>query len=349
MQRKTEHVTIKKIARAAGVSVATVSYALNNSPKISEETRQKVLEIAKKLKYRPSSLGRSLRDRQSRIIGYSWLHLPNNYWHPILDPFLHSIAQSAEANGYHILTFTQPSMEMPWSPYEELILSQRVDGFIVSETEQNDPRIRYLIDSGFPFVAFGRSNPEWDFPYVDVNNVYGAYLAVKHLVELGHQQIAFIGWKEETFPLLDRLQGYKQALQEPGLPINPKWIIRTDYTEEASRNAIKRLLLLPENERPTAVFALSDILAIGALNALHESGLQVGKDFSVVGYDDVPMAQYLYPPLTTVRQPIIEIGQCVVEMLLGLIQRENLERRTVILPPKLIVRASTGNPRDTHL
>lgn len=335
-------VTIREVARRAGVSIATVSYVLNESAPISEETRARVLAAAAELGYRPSALARGLRARQSHTIGYSWHHVPRDRWHPILDPFLYSMAQAAEAEGYHILTFAQPADGDPWRPYQELMLTGRVDGFILSETNRDDPRIRYLLDHDFPFVAFGRANEEWDFPYVDVDNAAGTRMAVEHLVELGHRRIAVIAWPEDSLTGSYRLQGYLEGMTAAGLPVDPDWIIRTEHAEAAGRQAMQMLLALPPDRRPTAVVTMSDLMAIGAMNALYEAGLQPGRDVSVVGFDDVPMAQYLRPPLTTLRQPIAEVGAKVVEMLLKLIRGEPLPERRVLLPPRLIVRESSG-------
>lgn len=335
-------VTIREVARRAGVSIATVSYVLNESAPISEETRARVMAAAAELGYRPSALARSLRVRQSHTIGYSWHHVPRDHWHPILDPFLYSMAQAAEAQGYHILTFAQPADGDPWRPYQELMLTGRVDGFILSETNRDDPRIRYLLDHDFPFVAFGRANEEWDFPYVDVDNAAGTRMAVKHLVELAHRRIAVIAWPEDSLTGSYRLQGYLEGMATAGLPVGPAWVVRTENSEAAGRQAMQMLLALPPDRRPTAVVTMSDLMAIGAMNALYEAGLQPGRDVSVVGFDDVPMAQYLRPPPTTLRQPIAEVGARVVEMLLRLIRGEPLPERRVLLPPRLIVRESSG-------
>jgi len=340
--KKRPDVTIKDVARRAGVSIATVSYVLNESAPISEATRQRVLAAAAELGYRPSAIARGLRARESRTIGYSWHQRPPDYWHPILDRFLYSMAETAEAQGYHILTFTHSSHDRPWQAYEDLILTGRVDGFVLSETNENDERIRYLLDRGFPFVAFGRANDTWDFPYVDVDGEAGVRMAVEHLLSLGHRRIGLIAWPETSLTGRYRYQGYVRALQAAGVPFDPGWVVRTEHTEAAGRRAMHTLLSLPADRRPTAVVAVSDLMAIGAMNALYEDGLVPGRDVAVIGFDDIPTAQYLRPPLTTLRQPIAEVGRRVVDMLLTLIRGEALSERGVLLPPELIVRDSSG-------
>jgi DNA-binding LacI/PurR family transcriptional regulator len=335
-------VTIKDVARRAGVSIATVSYVFNESAPISDGTRTRVLKAAAKLGYRPNAIARGLRSRESRTIGYSWHQFPPDRWHPILDRFLYSMAEVAEAQGYHILTFTQSTVGDPWRPYEELILTNRVDGFVLSDTNEDDKRVRYLLDSGFPFVAFGRANEDWDFPCVDVDGAAGVRQAVEHLLSLGHQRVGFIGWPETSLVGHYRYQGYVRALRAAGISRNPAWIIRAEHSEAAGRAAMRRLLSLASERRPTAVVAVSDLMAIGAINAIYEAGLRPGRDVAVVGFDDIPTAQYLRPPLTTLRQPISEVGECVVNMLLKCIRGEELAERTVLLAPKLIARESSN-------
>jgi len=334
--------TIKDVARLAGVSTATVSYVINNSAPVSEETRKRVLAAVAELGYRPSALAQGLRAQESRTIGYSWHQIPPDRWHPILDRFLHSMAEAAEAQEYHILTFTHSPDNDPWRPYEELMLTGRVDGFVLSDTNRGDERIRYLLDSGFPFVAFGRANEEWDFPYVDVDGEAGVRQAVEHLMALGHRRIGLIAWSEESLCGHYRYQGYVKALRAAGIPPDPAWIVRTEHTEACGRQAMHALLGLSPDRRPTAVVAVSDLMAIGAMNAIFEAGLQPGRDVAVIGFDDIPMAQYLHPPLTTLRQPIAEVGERVVNMLLQLIRGEELTERKVLLPPTLIIRESSG-------
>jgi len=335
-------VTIRDVAQRAGVSIATVSYVLNASAPISERTRTRVLAAAAELGYRPSAIARGLRARESRIIGYNWHHVPPDKWHPIRDRFLYSIAEAAETQGYHILTFTHTPHNRSRRPYEDLMLTGQVDGFILSDTSRDDERIRYLLGAGFPFVAFGRANEAWDFPYVDVDGEAGMRQAVEHLLSLGHRRVGLIAWPEESLSGQYRYQGYLRALESAGIAPDPAWIVRSEHTEASGRQATRTLLDLPSGRRPTAVVAVSDLMAIGAMNALYEIGLQPGQDVAVVGFDDIPTAQYVRPSLTTLRQPIAEVGERAVDMLLRLIQGQELAERSVLLSPKLIVRASSG-------
>jgi DNA-binding LacI/PurR family transcriptional regulator len=301
------------------------------------------LDAVAELGYRPSAIARGLRARESRVIGYSWLRVPADRWHPILDRFLYSMTEAAEAQEYQILTFTRAHDDKPWLPYQELLLTGRVDGFVLTETDWDDVRIRYLLDRDFPFVAFGRANEEWDFPYVDVDGEAGLRLAVEHLVALGHQRIGLIAWPEPSLVGHFRHCGYVEALEAAGIAPDPAWIVRAEHREAAGRQAMHTLLDLPSDRRPTAVVAVSDLMAIGAMNAAYEARMRPGRDIAVVGFDDIPTAQYLRPSLTTLRQPIDEVGERVVNMLLQLVRGEELVQRRVLLAPTLIVRESCGS------
>ncbi len=337
-------ITIKDVARHAGVSIATVSYAFNRRGSITAETRARVFAAARELGYRPNVLARSLRRQESRTLGYSWHPLPKDHWHPVLDRFIYAMAEAAEARGYHILTFAGDTGEDAWEAYEELMLSQHVDGFILSDTNREDVRIQCLLERQFPFVAFGRANEAWDFPYVDVDGETGIYEAVQHLRALGHRRIGLIAWPEGSLSGLHRYRGYQRAFEEAGLHPHPHWIVRSENSEAAASAATRELLGLPEAQRPTAVVAVSDLMALGVMRALRHAGLRPGEDVAVVGYDDIPTAQYLHPPLSSVRQPIAEVGERIVEMLLKIIHDEPPEERRVLLKPELIVRASSGGP-----
>ncbi len=340
---KKKSVTIKDVAQRANVSIATVSYAFNRRDAISPETRARVFAAAEELGYRPNVMASSLRRQESRILGYSWHPLPKDHWHPVLDRFIYAMAAAAEARGYHILTFAGDSGDDVWQAYEALMLSQRVDGFVLSDTNEDDVRIRCLLERGFPFVAFGRANAAWDFPYVDVDGDAGAYAAVQYLLELGHRRIGFVTWPEGSLAGHHRYQGYRRALDDAGLEWDAAWLGRGENAEAEARAVTQQLLDLPADHRPTAIVAVSDLMALGVMRALYETGLRPGEDIAVVGYDDIPMAQYLQPPLSSVRQPIAEVGERVVEMLLRVIRGEPLERH-VLLEPELIVRASSGGP-----
>ncbi|MCS7010658.1 MAG: LacI family DNA-binding transcriptional regulator [Anaerolineales bacterium] len=333
-------VTLKTVAAQAGVSYQTVSKVLNGQASVAPETRQRILEAVKTLGYRPYQIARSMRARRSFMIGYSWVQTSPDQVNHILDQFLTSMVREAEAAGYHLLPFPFREGNAQVDAYRELIDTGRVDGFVLSSVNYNDPRIHFLMERGFPFVAFGRSDPGLDFPYVDVDGADGLRQAVEHLLQRGHTRIAALAWPEDSRVGNERLQGYFETMQRAGLVVLPEWIERGEGTFEFGREATARLLALPPEKRPTAIVALNDTMAIGAMHLARELGLEVGRTLSIIGFDDAPMSQYLVPALTTIRQPIAEAGQKCVDILVGLIEGKPLAQRQVLLAPKLIVRAS---------
>jgi DNA-binding LacI/PurR family transcriptional regulator len=337
--------TIKDVAREAGVSIATVSYVLNNKDQsIPDATRQQVLEAVERVGYAPNVNGRNLKASQSRLIGYAWHALPPGMVNPLLDSFTYYLAQAAEAVGYHLLTFTYPPDD-PIKVYNELIQTGRVDGFVVASTEADDPRIAFLLERDFPFVAFGQSNPEWDFHWVDTDGRQGVSAAVRYLVELGHQRIGMIAWPEDSISGNFRIQGYRQALHETGLLFREDYLLHAENTEPAGRRAAAQWCALPPDERPTAIIAVSDLVAIGAMNEMVAQGMTPGREFSIVGFDDMPMSQYLRPALTTLRQPIPEISQEVIDLLESVLTRTaEREKSHRLFMPRLIIRDSSGPP-----
>jgi DNA-binding LacI/PurR family transcriptional regulator len=334
--------TIKDVAKAAGVSIATVSYVLNNSGAVGEAARQRVLRAVEELGYRPSVLARGLQARQSRMIGYSWRPMPPNQFNPILEKFIHSMAEAAARHDYHILTFPCPEPYDEVGVYRDMVESGRVDGFILSNTNLDDQRIRYLLEAGFPFVAFGRANPDWDFAWVDVDGTDGVRQAVDHLLELGHRRIACLAWPEDSLTGRYRLSGYLSAMTDAGLALDPDWVIRAEHSYLGAFPATQGWLALPPDRRPTAVVALSDLMAIGVMNAAANAGLEVGRELAVIGFDDAPITDYLRPPLTSLRQPITEVGERAVTMLIDLVRGEMPSPAHVLLKPQLIVRGSTS-------
>jgi DNA-binding LacI/PurR family transcriptional regulator len=336
--------TIKDVAKEAGVSIATVSYVLNNKDTfVSKETRRQVLEAIERIGYTPNITARSLKASQTRLIGYAWHEVPYDQVNPVLDRFTYYLAQAAEAAGYHLLTFTHP-LQSPIPVYDEMIRTQRVDAFVLAGTVVEDERIRFLKESGFPFVSFGRSNQDWDFPWVDTDGERGVYEATEYLVKLGHRRIAMAAWPEESISGKFRVQGYLDALGEAGILQHPDYLLRGEHSEAAGRAALAYWWDMPAEERPTAIVAITDLVAIGIMNEAEKRGLAVGRDVSVIGYDDAPMSQYLRPALTTVQQPIIEIGQGLITLLESVLRQEQPPVHHLLIPPRLVVRDSCGAP-----
>lgn len=334
----TLNVTIKDVAALANVSIATVSYVLNNSHPVSAATKQTVLEAADALDYRPNITARNLQASQSKLVGYGWHRTKPGQSVPLLDRFTYWMAQAAEASGYHVLTFSNPDDD-PTAMYEELTKTNRVDGFVLAHTNHNDPRIRFLLDAGVPFAAFGRANDRWRFPYVDVDGRIGINLAVQHLIELGHTKIGMIGWPEGSLSGDGRVRGYFDALDEAGFPPRLEYLIRAENTSLSAFEAAAALM--ETADPPTAIVAVSDTMAIGVMNALSQRRIRVGADVAVTGFDDEPFAELLHPGLTTLRQPIEQIAAKVVDLFMAEIRHARPKDYQILLAPELIVRGST--------
>ncbi len=339
------NITIHDVAAQAGVSIATVSYVLNNSVPVSAPTRERVLQAVAALNYRPNITARNLQASESRMIGYPWHGIMSGQMNAVLDRFVYCIALAAESYGYHTLMFTQPADAIV-QPYQSLVQTNRVDGFIISDTNRDDSRIRHLMDAGFPFVAFGQANETWDFPYVDVDGRFGIMLVVNHLLERGHERIAFLGWPEGSLSGDARLAGYQDALSAAGIKPRPGWLIRTQNTIRDGYLAAEQLLKIAEKSRPTAIVCASDVMAIGAMNFAEGHGLRVGEDIAVTGFDDHPLSEFLRPPLTTLHQPIDELAQKIVDLLVAEINQDSVPSRQILMVPTLVVRESSSQKVD---
>jgi len=337
------HVTLKQVATSAGVSYQTVSKVLNRQIQVSKETEDRIWQAAQTLGYRPSFVARSLRTQRAFTIGYSWPPSAPAQENIVLDQFLQSMFLAAEERGYYLLCFPyHADIKKHLSSYHELIETRRVDGFILSSVEYDDPRVQLLMESNFPFVAFGRSNPDLLFPWIDVDGGQGIRESMLHLLDQGHRKVAALAWPLDSRVGNNRMEGYFSALQEAGITPDFEWVKRGNGVFEFGYKAMLELLDLATDCRPTAVIALNDMMALGACQAIKDRGGVVGRDVAVTGFDDAPLVQYTDPPLTTLRQPITEIGQRIIAMLMEYINTGNLPNNpNVLVAPQLIVRKST--------
>lgn len=336
----TRRPTSFDVARLAGVSRTTVSLVLNNAPNahISPETRRRVLEAARKLGYVPHAPARRLVQGRTMTVALVWHRGADvNYRDAFLPGLLQGLSAALSQAGYHLLF-------RPIEPHEsEEVLLQLAqggyaDGLILSGPRAQDPILHRLVRQNFPLVLHGQV-PGMDVPFVDVDNVAGARQAVEHLLRLGHTRIGLI----TNAPLhyvsaRQRLEGYRQALENAGLAPRAEWMQLGNFDEASGRRAMQALLRV--RPRVTAVFVASDMVALGARYALWEAGLQVPQDMALVGFDDLPLAAYTIPPLTTVHVPAWELGYTAGQMILQRLQGQ--EVRSHRLPTHLVIRASCG-------
>lgn len=334
--------TSSDVARLAGVSRTTVSLVLNDVPdvKISPETRQRVLDAARQLNYYPDVSARRLVSGKTHTIALVWHRGPDaTYRDAFLPGLLQGITRAARYYDYHLL-FRPIELDDPDDAYVELARGHHTDGLVLSGPRSDDPHLLDLYQDGFPLVLHGQL-PGTDIPSVDVDNVRGAIQAVRHLLALGHRRIGLI----TNAPLAytssrQRLDGYRQALEDAGLTYDPDLVRFGNFDEESGRKAMASLLDLPSP--PTAVFIASDMVAIGALRAIWDRRLRVPQDVAVVGFDDIAAARFISPPLTTIRVPAFGLGWAAGELLVRIIEQDPPEQTQVLLETELIVRQSCG-------
>jgi len=328
------------VAQLAGVSRTTVSLVINKLPtaNISEATRQRVLEAAKALNYSPNAAGRKLVSGKSSTLGLVLCQSPEQaHADAFLARVIFGVEQAAIQTGYHVLlTQVDPDEH---AGYTHLISENHVDGLIISGPQQGDMEIVGMHQDQVPVMLLGQM-PNTQIPFVDVDATQSAKTIVGHLVDLGHHRIATITNARLTYTSAQqRLDGYLKALESAGLQPNERYIKEGNYTPDSGFQAMQELLSL--SPRPTAVFVASDVVALGAMLAIKQAGLRIPEDLAVAGFDDIPLAEYFDPPLTTMRLPAFELGWSAGERLVRLMNNEQLEHPGFLLETELIIRASS--------
>ena len=336
--------TLKDIARECGVSAMTVSSVLNNKPgEFSPDTRTRVLEAARRLRYHPNAAARRLLGKNISTLGVADVTADATYWgSPYQTPVLEGILTAARRLRQDILYFSgHPSGEIESSL--PIYRDGRCDGLLHFAAGLHEAGIEQIAASGLPIVLIGDSRAGSPVAHVDVDNAAAAAEATAHLLALGHRRIAMLTG-EDTAPAMQRVAGFRQAHARAGLPVQEHFLLPGLAWEVSGEEQARALLSRPAAERPTALFCYNDALALGVLLAAAKMGVRVPEDLSVVGFDDIADAAASVPPLTTVRQPLRLIGERAVEMLLGLIRGERQAGDGDLLPHELIVRASTAPP-----
>jgi len=340
--KRGQRATSKDVAELAGVSRTTVSFVLNKvqDVHISQETRRRVLEAARQLNYYPNAAARSLASRQAGAIG---LILCQSSEHIIADPFLPGfilgLGEAIRERGFHLLIQAVEDVNQP-DTYLHLVHTKRIDGAIISGPRHGDQQLFQLLKDGFPVVLHGQIDSPEPY-YVDVDNIKGALLAVRHLIGLGYRQIALITNAPLQYTAsADRHHGYRTALEEAGLAYNENLVRYACFTAESGYQAMNHLLAT--GTKPEAIFAASDLVAMGAMLSLRRHGLAIPQDIALVGFDDVPLAGYIEPPLTTVRLPTYDLGWQTGDLLIRLIQGNPPAQKGILLETELVIRESCG-------
>jgi DNA-binding LacI/PurR family transcriptional regulator len=339
MEKRNSRLTIDDIAKMAGVSKTTVSRVINQKPDVHPNTRKRINDLIEEVNFHPNLFATGKTSHKINHIGLIVPYttssiLSNQFYVGVLQGILDEVERRD-----HYLLFCYVHQ----TNYREIYEQKRVEGFILlSPAALHHSIILELEDANIPFISTAKVMDEPEIPYVDIDNVKGAELAVDHLLELGHRKIAFAG-KPILSSNHDRLFGYRQTLQNNNVPINEAYVQAVDVSSiETGYNMMLKLLAL--EDPPTAVFSSCDVMAFGAMKAINEKGLKVPDDISIVGFDDIPLSRNMTPSLTTVRQPAIEKGAIAAGKLIDfLVNGKSLD--TEILDVELVVRDSTGPVR----
>jgi LacI family transcriptional regulator len=331
------HVTIADVAELAQVSKMSVSRVINGQTGVSDKTRQRILEAIEQLGYTPNL---SIRNRVngSKLIGLLIPDITTTY----MGEVLRGVSSAAERLSYGLVLYTQgrTSNIQRTSYYLSLLSTSLVDGVLMVVPRDYEVIVSDLKEHDLPYVIIDHHSDTGDEPSVTATNRKGMLDAMRHLLALGHRQIGFITGRMDIACSLDRLQGYRDGLAEVGLPFDPKLVREGDFLQPSGfRQAMN---LFEMEELPTAILASNDDMALGAMDAAKAAGFKIGQDISIIGFDDIYMASHTYPPLTTVRQPLANMGEAALDMLVTLLQGRTLLTPRRELPTELVIRESTG-------
>lgn len=340
--------SLEDVARKAGVSRSTVSRVINDDPNVKSETREHVRKIIEQERYNPSAVARSMVTGRTQVIGVVFPHeyhifFNDPYYFPAL---LQGVSSMATERDYAMLLWVRQSGEDAGIFYRRILQNGLMDGVIIASDTKNT-LLSYLADMNVPLATVERPDQlEKRVSYVSIDNIGATRLAIEHLIGVGRRKIAMISGAADNMDAEERLLGFRLAMKDAGL--EPTLIVNGDFQRRAAYEATKQLL----DHDFDAIFAASDVMAQGAYEALYEVGLRVPDDVAVVGFDDLPTAAQLKPPLTTVRQPIYEKGSVATALLLDAIEGKSHEAQHVVLPTTLIIRESTGvseNAQAEHI
>jgi LacI family transcriptional regulator len=336
---------MRQIAEEAGVSRTAVSFVLNDVPgiTISPETRQRIVEVARQFNYIPDSMAQALASGRVGTIALVLRQSPHQVVSDaFLAPVVQGVAAAVKSVGYHVLIEPLDPADTRIT-YGDLVRGRRADGILLSGPRLDDGELSRIQEENIPIVMMGQL-PGSHIPFVDVDNVHGARVATEHLISLGHRRIACITNAPPAYTASrERLEGYRQALEQAGIAFDESLVRFGDFTDESGAQAMADLLATAR-PLPTAVFVASDVVALGALNAIQRSGRRVPGDMALVGFDDIPLAGYVDPPLTTLRLPSYGLGWGAGQMLIRLIaDRDDVKETQVLLNTELVIRESCGS------
>jgi LacI family transcriptional regulator len=327
---------MKQVAERAGVSISTVSHVINNTRVVSDDVRRRVLGIIDEMRYVPSAVARSLKNDKTNTIG---VLVPNSS-NPYFAELIRWIEDTAFELGYHIILCNAHGGAQKQTAYLRLLMEKRIDGLVLVASGADDDQDLLLRHESVPIIQLERALPGLDADLVLAGQEEGAYQATRHLIELGHRDIACVSGPADLPRSRERVGGFLQAMRDAGLAVPAGAVLHAEFTSAGGYAAFGSLLAQPR--RPSAVFVTSDLMAIGALCAAGNAGVRVPDEMSLVGYDDIGAACYSSPPLTTIAPPKREMARRAITQLIERIRGGHEPLLNIALPSSLVVRASTG-------
>lgn len=334
--------SIKDVAQRARVSTTTVSHVVNRTRFVSDPVRHEVEAAIRELNYVPSAVARSLKSNSTKTIG---MLIPN-----CSNPYFAEIVRSVEDHcfgaGYTLILCNTDDEPHRQSAYLQALTEKRIDGMIIISTGEGKDFQRMLHGLPIPMVLLDREIDEVNCDLVETAHLQGGLMATEHLIGLGHRRIACLAGPANLNSSAQRIEGWRSALAQAGLTAPSELLWHSDFTSQGGFNTMQAILASPQ--APTAVFVCNDLMSIGALSAAHQAGIQIPQQMSLIGFDDIELAQFASPALTTIAQPKQRIGIAAVDMVLERIQGGRIQARQVILLPELIVRNSTAVVRADH-
>jgi LacI family transcriptional regulator len=329
--------TLKELAARAQVHPSTISRVANHDPglRIAPATRARIEALLRETEYRPNGVARGLKLRQTLVLAVVIPDITN----PFFGALFRGIEDAAAPRGYQVLLCNTDGSPDRQRAHLNTLAARRVDGVILASSFLKDPAVRWLRHQRIPYALVNRFSDEGQDPFVGSDDLMGARLATRHLIELGHTRIGHLAGQSTVSTGVLRRRGFAAALAEAGLPAPSELQVESGFVEEGGMRAMERLLAL--KEPPTAVFAVTDMVAVGAYSLATSRGLRIPEDFAVVGYNDIPLAGRLRPGLSTIHVPIHEFGSAAARLLLEQIETGRHDARRVIYSPQLVVRGST--------
>ncbi len=332
-------VSIKDIARAAGVSHSTVSRALADSPLVKEQTRERIKQLAQEMGYTPHALARSLVTRRTQTVGVVVTTIAD----PFVSEIVRGLEETGQNHGYTIILCNSNAEPRRELAAVKALREKRVDGIIVTASRIGDLYLPLLEDFGVPIVLINNQQTGQYVYSIGTDDVRGGQIATEYLLSLGHTRIAYIASPNNVNSSQARMNGYRAALESRGIAFDPALVAEGDGRPAAAMHAVEHLFA--RGVRPTAIFCYNDMTAIGAMRALKQMGLRVPEDISIVGYDDIPIVEYLNPPLTTIRQRKYDMGCMAMDMLLRLLNGAT-DVQDITIEPTLVIRESASEPKQ---